>query len=129
MSTHEDRTTFTRRGRRMSMDTVPRFDGFPPPIPGFTHSGLPPKPGPDFFMPRFPYFPGLPNGGFIPKHNEIPVIQNSGLSHPGLISPIKSDARDGHPVKPMGHSSSGPHDKESEKFESRVQPQTITQSS
>ena len=119
MGTHMWNNSPSRRGRRMSMDTLPGFPGVP--------TGVPPRPEePSHFFNNFPhrppadmypFFPGFPNG-FSPKMNEISVIQsiNGNMNHMG-IAPVSSaseaammphppssmvDTMVKHPVPPPG---------------------------
>ena len=101
MGTHMWNNTPSRRGRRMSIDTMPQLPPFPP-------SG-PPKEG-EFFnfshqrdmFPPFPPFPGFPlPNGINPKLNEISVIQgmNGNMPH---IMPLMEGGPHGHPMM-KGH--------------------------
>lgn len=81
MGTHMWNNSPSRRGRRMSMDTLPPT--FPGPKDGEFFGGFP-RPPREMFP--FPPFPGFPNGfapGLPGKMNEISVIQslNGTMNH------------------------------------------------
>ena len=85
MSTHEDRMSFSRRGRRMTMDGMPIFDGI---LPNQMHRFHPavsaaalvqrsvhsiPTNRPDYFYPSFPYRGIFPGGMLMASRGVAPL--------------------------------------------------------
>lgn len=110
MGTHMWNNSPSRRGRRMSIDTLPPT--FPTPdkaqdfFPGFPHH---PRPPTDMYP--FPPFAPFPNS-FGPKMNEISVIQsiNGNMNHlpPTSLANSLAESMKSHPLMASPAHSSGP---------------------
>ena len=101
MGTHMWNNAPSRRGRRMSIDTMPPMPPFPPNHASKEGNDMFPFPQRDVFPfpPPFPGFPMPPNG--LSKLNEISVIQGMNGSLPPQMLPLVDGMVPGHPLMKM----------------------------